>query len=44
MKISIRLWTVSVAMLAMTGCASVSSLPQSAKEANFDSGIEGKTG
>ena len=35
---------VSVAAFVLGGCASVSSLPQSASEANFDAGTEGKTG
>jgi len=35
---------VILAATGMSGCASVRSLPQSADEAGFDSGVEGKTG
>ena len=35
---------VTIVTFAVSGCASVSSLPQSADDAGFDSGVEGKTG
>lgn len=35
---------VMAAVVAASGCASVRSLPQSAEDAGFDSGVEGKTG
>jgi hypothetical protein len=35
---------VATVLVLASGCASVSSLPQSADEAGFDSGVEGKTG
>ena len=40
----IKFVLVILAAVAMSGCASVRSLPQSAEEAEFDSGVEGKTG
>jgi len=36
--------TAVVLAVMMSGCASMSSLPASAEQANFDSGTEGKTG
>jgi hypothetical protein len=44
MKTLVRLGASCVLPLALLGCASVSMLPKSAADADFDSGVEGKTG